>query len=315
MTKKTASYPIGVRVLLMEDAARRRTLERDLVAILEAEQFQEVILPMVDFVDPYRDVMGPRGMKQSYRFTDRDGELVSIRSDFTPMLARVLAPTIEDQSLPLRVFYRGDVIRCEPSRLGHNREFFQLGAEIVGPDSADGDVAAVRLAGMLAKRSGFDPIISCTDVSLVGRLLSSSRLDAADRERAGDAIRDRRVGEIQKFEDGFAPPAFEAILRGVDGTLGPDALAEIVGFEGIAARQIAVRDAVASIEGAVWIFSLDDPSEEQSYYTGLRFRVHVAAHRRPICGGGRYGDLYPRFGAEVSAVGFTLSVDEPEENG
>jgi len=51
--------------------------------------------------------------KQSYRFVDREGDLVAIRADFTPMLARTLAPTVAAGELPLRLFYRGDVIRVE----------------------------------------------------------------------------------------------------------------------------------------------------------------------------------------------------------
>jgi ATP phosphoribosyltransferase regulatory subunit HisZ len=142
----TTRYPTGARPLLIEETARRRRIETRFVELLESAGFAEVILPIIDFAEPYAGITGRDAAKQSYRFTDREGELVSIRSDFTPMVARALAPSLRDGDLPLRVFYRGDVIRCEASRLGANREMFQIGAEIIGDASAEADVAMLRLA-------------------------------------------------------------------------------------------------------------------------------------------------------------------------
>lgn len=152
-------YPTGARPLLIEETARRRRIETRFVELLESAGFAEVILPIIDFAEPYAGITGRDAAKQSYRFTDREGELVSIRSDFTPMVARALAPSLLNADLPLRVFYRGDVIRCEASRLGANRELFQIGAEIIGDASADADVAMLRLAASFVA----DPLVVYTN--------------------------------------------------------------------------------------------------------------------------------------------------------
>src|SRR5450759_5117353 len=106
-------YPTGVRPLLVEEAARRRRIESRFVSLLEREGFEEVLLPIIDYVEPYATLVDRDATRQSYRFVDREGEIVAIRSDFTPMVARALAPTITSSDLPLRVFYRGDVIRVQ----------------------------------------------------------------------------------------------------------------------------------------------------------------------------------------------------------
>ncbi|MFL6247568.1 MAG: ATP phosphoribosyltransferase regulatory subunit [Thermoanaerobaculia bacterium] len=159
-------YPTGARPLLIEETARRRTIEARFVALLEEAGFAEVVLPIIDFAEPYADVMErdvERSMaKQSYRFTDRDGELVSIRSDFTPMVARALAPTLNADAT-LRVFYRGDVIRCQNPRLGANRELFQIGAELVGDASPDADVAMLQLAADIASAFTAQPLVVYTN--------------------------------------------------------------------------------------------------------------------------------------------------------
>src|SRR6202048_4126198 len=122
-------YPTGVRPLLVEETSRRRQVEARFVRVLERARFAEVVLPIIDCAEPCAPLQSRDNSRQSYRFVDREGELVAIRSDFTPMVARALAPAIIPADLPLRVFYRGDVIRCDPTRLGTNREMFQIGAE------------------------------------------------------------------------------------------------------------------------------------------------------------------------------------------
>jgi ATP phosphoribosyltransferase regulatory subunit HisZ len=155
-------YPTGARPLLIEETARRRGVESRFVSLLEEAGFAEVVLPIIDFAEPYAEVMERDAAKQSYRFTDRDGELVAIRSDFTPMVARALAPTLNvDETL--RVFYRGDVIRCQNPRLGSNRELFQIGAELVGDASADADVAMLKLAANVAASFSAQPLVVYTN--------------------------------------------------------------------------------------------------------------------------------------------------------
>ena len=155
-------YPTGARPLLVEETARRRTIESRFVAMLEGAGFAEVVLPIIDFAEPYAEVLErhvERSLaKQSYRFTDRDGELVSIRSDFTPTVARALAPTLASDDT-LRVFYRGDVIRCQNPRLGANHEIFQIGAELVGDASPEADVAMLQLAADVASTLTAQPLV------------------------------------------------------------------------------------------------------------------------------------------------------------
>jgi ATP phosphoribosyltransferase regulatory subunit HisZ len=156
-------YPTGARPLLIEETARRRRIESRFISLLEQAGFAEIVLPIIDFAEPYATIVERETAKQSYRFTDREGELVAIRSDFTPMVARALAPSLDASQLPLRVFYRGDVIRCEATRLGSNREMFQIGAEIVGDNSADADVETLQLAAAIASQFSKTPLVVYTD--------------------------------------------------------------------------------------------------------------------------------------------------------
>jgi ATP phosphoribosyltransferase regulatory subunit len=54
---------------------------------------------------------------------------------------------------------------------------------------------------------------------------------------------------------------------------------------------------------------LDDVDRARGYYTGLRFHAYDRASRSTIAQGGRYDNLYEKFGASAPAVGFTITCE------
>jgi ATP phosphoribosyltransferase regulatory subunit len=285
-----------VRPLLAEETARRRRIELRFVDAFTSAGFDEVVLPIIDYVEPYAALVEPATAKQSYRFVDREGDLIAIRSDFTPMLARALAPAITPEELPLRLFYRGDVIRVEASRLGANRELFQIGAEIVGDDSIDADVAMLRLAADLVRTPVPDPTAEPTivynDVSIAAALIAQA---GAVRE----ALAAKRM-------TAGVPAALQTIVAKL--ISGEATLSDVAPFAPeAAARLSAIEEAVSG--DAVFTLHLDD-IEDSGYYTGLRFRVYAGSARTKVAQGGRYDNLYERFGQRAAAIGFTFTIDD-----
>jgi len=281
-------YPTGVHPLLVEETARRRRIESRFVDTFVSAGFSEVVLPIIDYVEPYVALVDSATAKQSYRFIDREGDLVAIRADFTPMLARALAPSITAEDLPLRLFYRGDVIRVEASRLGANRELFQIGAEIVGDDSIDADVAMLRLAADLVG----EPAIVYNDVSIAAVLIAQS-------SSVKDALAAKRM-----------TPGVPAALQTIVAKLisGEATLADVAPFAPeAAARLSAIGEALSGDEK--FVLHLDD-IEDIGYYTGLRFRVYAGSARAKVAQGGRYDNLYERFGQPAAAIGFTFTIDD-----
>lgn len=271
-------FPVGVRALLPAEARRRRAMEREIVARLEDGGYGEVILPVLDFADPYARVSGTAGARESYRLIDREGELLTIRADFTPMAARAIAPRLDAMVLPLRIFYRGDVVRCESARLGSNREYFQIGAELVGDETPDADVEIVRRA-----------------------------IDAGS---AGGARLTVSIGDARVARVALRQPESTLGRRLLDGTLDLDTLLREPETAPSAERLTATMQALEST--GVRVVVTFDREDAGGYYTGLRFRVYAAGATSPVAKGGRYDELYACFGADAAAVGFTLNVDALE---
>src|SRR5512140_3813457 len=197
MAKKN-KYPTGVRPLLIAESARRKRVESRITTLLERAGFDEVILPIIDYAEPYA-ATGAVEARQTYRFVDRDGELVAVRSDFTPMVARALAPSLTAEQLPLRVFYRGDVIRYAASRLGANREMFQVGAEIIGNGGPEADRAVMKLVVEILREFGIEPLIVFTDSTIPERLAGGVGTAAARPVR--EALAAKRAPDLARLTD------------------------------------------------------------------------------------------------------------------
>jgi ATP phosphoribosyltransferase regulatory subunit len=318
----SAALPHGVHALFFDSARRRRRLETLLAGRLTDAGFDEVVLPILDYVEPYEPLMTAASRGELYRFIDRDGELLSVRADFTPMLARLLAPRLESLSLPLRLFYRGDVVRYEEERAGRQREFYQMGAELLGLPGEEAEHEMLRLfLELLALAGGVRVQVVLGFAGALDRLLLGTGV--SDPGRLATAVTRRERGEVRP-----AGPALVAVVEhGMPDdpeALGPEAAARLRGLLGLREELAAAFPAVQlSVDLAEFAHQSLDPrlastGGERAYYDGLVFRAYVGATALPVGGGGRYDRLFRSLGAEVPAVGFSLGLDrlpQPEETG
>lgn len=311
----SAALPIGVAALLFESARRRREAEGRLVALFEKAGYAEAILPILDYLEPYEALLTSASRSELYRFIDRDGEQLALRADFTPMLARLLAPRLGALELPLRVFYRGDVIRYEEERAGRQREFYQVGAELLGiaDESAEREILYLFLEALTCE--GGSRLQDLQVVLGFAGALDHLLLDAAtdDTPALVAAVARREHGPVRRV----CPRLLAVVESGLPERpedLGP-AAADLE-------HLLALRDELAAafpelrliIDLAEFARHGRDPrltagSGERSYYDGVVFRAFAGASALPVGGGGRYDSLFRRLGAEVPAVGFSLSVE------
>jgi ATP phosphoribosyltransferase regulatory subunit len=300
--------------LLVEEAARRRRIESRFVSLLESAGHEEVLLPIIDYVEPYTTLIDRDAARQSYRFVDREGELVAIRSDFTPMVARALAPALPSAELPLRVFYRGDVIRVEATRLGVNREMFQIGAEVIGDDSVEADVTAMKLAASCLADFGLRPLVVYNDVSIARTLTASAEATPGAPASIRSALLSKRTSDLEDFRAALAPSAFALIERLASGVATLDDVAAVEPCSAAAERLRAIDAGLRAVDTAEFVLHLDDIDGTAAYYSGLRFRIYGHDARTRLAQGGRYDDLYGRFGTPAAAIGFTFTIDDVDED-
>jgi ATP phosphoribosyltransferase regulatory subunit len=325
--KISADLPQGVTALLFDSARRRRALEARMVAALEAAGFAEVVLPIVDYLEPYESLLTPASRGELYRFVDRDGEMLALRADFTPLLARLLAPSLAPDAarrralpLPQRLFYRGDVVRYEEERPGRQREFYQVGAELLGVagEEAEREMLGCFLTLLAAghEDGGAAPSLRVV-LGLAGALdaaLSEAAADGADPAALAAAVARRERGPVRR-RGGVLAAVVEHGRPEDPAALGRDAgrrLERLLALrDGMAARFPAVELVVDLAEFAHQVLdpALAAAAAERSYYDGLVFRAYAGDLALPAGSGGRYDRLFSRLGADVPAVGFSFGLE------
>ncbi len=316
--------PAGVSALLFSSAARLRALEGRLAAELEAAGFREAILPVVDYFAPYEPLLPPGARAELYRFADRDGELLALRSDFTPLLARLLAPHLAALELPLRLAYRGDVVRCPERGARRETEVYQLGGELLGRPEEAAELereAAVVFARLLELAA---PGRARLVLGLAGAL--DELLVAAAGGGAPELARAVARRELAAAR-GAGTALAEVVERGAPadgGALGARGAAALERLRRIAADAAAAAPGVAVAVDLAEFADFSPLAAEgrardlRPYYEGPVFRAYLPGRARPVAGGGRYDRLFHALGTPASAIGFSLQLEAlaaPEEAG
>ena len=311
------NLPRGVSAFLFEAAARRRKAEDAVVSRLVAAGLSEVILPVLDYADPYRGVTA-EGDERLYRFLDREGQTLSLRADFTPMAARVVAPRLSPEALPVSLFYRGDVVRDEPSGVGRAREFAQVGAERYGDASFTADEAMLALALDCVSEIPTERLrVTLGCAGLLPSLLVASAPDLARGGGSGqkaveEEARARRVSSVERrlVEAGARRESAGEIARSL--LSGFDPASPLFGAailrEGADALRRATAAARSARPGISVVVDLAG-TPETPYYTGLTFEIDAVDGASPLASGGRYDRLLGRFGAPMPALGFCVGLE------
>jgi len=109
--------------------------------------FEEWATPIFEDTRVFSRTLGDTSdvvTKEMYSFSDRGGESITLRPEGTAGICRALVQNGLTQSLPQKVFYAGPMFRYERPQKGRQRQFHQIGLELIGPAEplADAEVIA-----------------------------------------------------------------------------------------------------------------------------------------------------------------------------
>lgn len=319
MARSVTGPPHGFRDLLFGEAETRRRIEREFSAVFAAGGYREIIPSSVEMMDVYTRGNQSVG-ERTFRFLDRDDNLLALRGDFTPAIARIVAGSPDDFSFPVKGWYCGSVFRKADRNRGLFQEFCQVGAEHIGVGTIAQDAALVDIALRGLARAGVDD--ACVHVNHAGifrGFVAALDLDEAARAKVKSTIdrKDMRTLGRKLAELGIGAGPRSQV----------DVLARCVGNAGVletAAGALNNREsdsalgelATLAVLLSDWrdrvVFDLTE-IDEMEYYTGCMFTFFSPSHSGELGKGGRYDGLLKEFGADLPAVGFSLSVDRISE--
>ena len=202
--------PVGVRDFPPEAAAAFYALERELTEAFSAAKYQRVITPAFELAHVLERGLGPDAAPV-LRFVDpQNGEILALRSDITPQIARLVCGPMGDAALPLRLSYFGRVFRLRTHSEFQRREVAQAGVELIGANGAAVDAELLALCDRALGLAGpGDHVFSIGHVGIVTAALAACGIENARDAELIALLRkkDRQAVELAARERGATPEA------------------------------------------------------------------------------------------------------------
>lgn len=311
----------GARDFYPEDKRLQKYLFNKLRDVVERFGYEEYDAPILEPTDLYL-AKGNQEIieEQTYTFIDRGKRSVTIRTEMTPSVSRMVAAKRQELAYPLRWYSIPNLWRYERPQRGRSREFWQLNVDIFGVTGIEAELEMIQITDAIMKAFGARAdsyVIKLNSRKLVNSLLRDYL--SLDEATATNLIRliDRmhkleRSVFIAKIDELLSTKAREAgaaekLLAALGASTLKDLPASLQEHPSVAELQ-KLTDMLKSsgVTNAEFDISL---MRGFDYYTDIVFEVFDTHpdNNRSMLGGGRYDGLVAQFGvAPVATVGFGL---------
>lgn len=271
--------------------------------------FHEIRFPTFEYTELFARGVGETTdvvQKEMYTFEDRGGRSVTLRPEGTASTVRsVLQNGLQNEPLPLRLFYLTSCFRGERPQAGRLREFHQFGAELFGTADPAADVEMISLA-----RYFFDSL------GVTGLNLEINSIGCPEcRKNYQDALRNY----FNENKEMLCPTCNSRLERN------PMRILDCKSPEckKIAENAPKVTDYICDdcrahftqVQERLHALGIDftvNPSIVRGldYYTRTVFEFIDPAQGLTLCGGGRYDGLVHQLGGPaVPALGFAIGLE------
>jgi ATP phosphoribosyltransferase regulatory subunit len=324
--RSAVGQPRGARDLMPAACAIRHRLVAQLQEVFTAWGYLPVAPPALEYYDVVARGLPAADRRRCVRFVDTDaGELVTLRADATPQVARMIGQRLGgelDADAVHRLCYATEVVR-QPTSAHEPAEVHQVGVELVGDGHPAADAELLALAHAALCAVGLDDArLDVAHARLVEEGLLAAGLQGADADavRGHIAAKDRRATE-SSVEAAGGSPAIAATLASLCEAFGGTSVVgasmpqlAVLGERAVAcARRIeATLQQLAAAGGesdgpAITV----DLGEVRGfdYYSGIRIRGWAHGVERPVLRGGRYDELMAHYDADLPASGFAIDLD------
>jgi histidyl-tRNA synthetase len=148
----------GTRDLLPPDTNLWQQVEAEAHRIFAAYHYGEVRTPILEETGLFSRSVGADTdivMKEMYTFRDRDDESLTLRPEATASVVRAyIEHSLYNQGGIHKLYYLGPMFRRERPQKGRYRQFYQIGAEVLGSQDPLVDAEVLEMLVLFLERVG-----------------------------------------------------------------------------------------------------------------------------------------------------------------
>ena len=319
MNTELIHTPEGVRDIYGKEYANKLTIQNILHKQIHLYGYQDIQTPTFEYFDVFGKEIGTTPAKDLFKFFDSDGNILCLRPDFTPSMARCAAKYFVDEDLPLRLSYVGNTFSNTSLLQGKLKETTQMGAELMGDASveADGEMIAMLIDAL--QQTGLKQFqVSVGEIDYFKGICEDLSLNEEQESVIRDYISNKNFFAVKEYlqSENIAEDKIKAIMA-IEDLFGSVEMLEEAGklsahplVQGAIERLKSLYEVLCAYQVEKYVsFDLGMLSSYQ-YYTGIIFKVYTIGIGDVVVKGGRYDKLLPYFGKNSPAIGFVIVIDD-----
>ncbi len=301
----------GTRDILPEEVGYWQLVEATVKEILGRAVYQEIRSPIFEQTDLFErgigeatDVVG----KEMYTFKDRGDRSLTLRPEGTAGVVRAyISNKLHAQGGVQRLWYTGAMFRYERPQAGRQRQFHQVGLELLGSDAPRADVEVIALATDILQALGLKNLE--LDINSVG--------NGSDRANYREAL----VSYLEPYKDDLDRDSQDRLTRNPLRILdSKDPQTQKIAqnapkiSEHLSAESKKHFDTVLQLLTDLKIkYQINHCLVRGlDYYTHTAFEIKSddLGAQATVCGGGRYDGLVGELGGpQTQAVGWAIGME------
>jgi len=304
----------GTRDLLPPETELWNRVEQSAREVFATFGFGEIRPPIFELTDLFARAVGGETdivSKEMYSFEDRDETSVSLRPEATASVCRAyLEHGMQQLPAPVKLYYLGPMFRRERPQKGRYRQFYQIGAEVLGGSDAPGiDAEVIEMVMAFFSRLELEGVQ--LEINSIGHSAEECRRGYIEKLRAAlEKVKDQ-LGEDSRRRIETNPlrvldsklESEQAIIANLP-RIGEHLCDACAKHYAEVKRQLELRG-VAFKENWRLVRGLD-------YYMRTTFEITAKGlgSQDAVCGGGRYDGLMELLGGPpTKGIGFAIGED------
>ena len=175
----------GMRDVMPDEYELRQRVWKTISTTFEKFGYRGVEVPTIELMELHLRKSGESIRQHMYFFNDQGQNDLCLRPELTASVVRMYNEGLQNELLPLKLYYVGSAFRHDRPQIGRYREFTQAGIELIGGKTPEFDAEVIALACHVMDALGIsDYKVVIGNIGIVLELLSQKKIE----ERAKNYI-------------------------------------------------------------------------------------------------------------------------------
>ena len=309
---KNYSLPVGIKEYTTKDVKKIDFISSVILEESELWGYKKIITPIFETINSLQVGLKEDTINKTIKFIDPlNGDVLALRSDITPQIARYVSNNYKNERLPFRLTYNERVVRNNFKEAGTKREVFQVGCELIGSNSIESDLEMISLGSSILKKLGFFKQVITLNSSLLLNFIFDNLSPIKDDIKL--LFHKKDYQSIKKFSSDKRLSKKEKFFIG-------KYLRPLLDNKSILSKKlpVKVKESITRINLVSDLFSKSNPDldiridfldvKNFDYYSGMTFDIAVPEISEIVLSGGRYDELIGKYGKSFPAVGLGINI-------